>query len=137
MPRSRLKTAVTALILLALCAASAPAGDWPGFRGPHRNAVSEETGLLQQWPEGGPALVWQASGAGRGYSSLAIVGGRLYTLGDGPSVADDKDEYLLCFETAHGAPVWRTKTGLAWQDRKPDWGSSRSTPTVDGESLYV
>src|SRR5262245_15302593 len=72
--------------------------DWPTFRGSNRLAVSSETGLLQEWPKEGPLLVWQAKGAGRGYASLAIAGDRIITLGDGPSVADDKDEYLLAFD---------------------------------------
>jgi outer membrane protein assembly factor BamB len=115
----------------------APAGDWPSFRGPHRTSVSKETGLLQEWPAGGPPLAWETEGAGRGYSSLAISAGRIYTLGDGPSTAGDSDEYLVCFEQTDGKPVWKAKTGPAWKDRQPNWGSSRSTPTVDGELVYV
>ena len=66
-------------------------GQWPQFHGPQRNAVSPDTGLLTEWPENGPPLVWEAHGAGRGYASVAIVGQRLYTMGDGLSVAEDKD----------------------------------------------
>ena len=113
------------------------AGDWPGFRGPGRSAVSKETGLLQEWPSDGPTLVWETQGAGRGYASLSIAGGHIYTLGDAPSIADDEEEYLLCFNRSDGKPLWKTKTGRSWKDKKPDWGSSRSTPTVDGELVYV
>ena len=73
--------------------------------------MSPDTGLLTEWPEEGPKLVWKTAGAGRGYSSLAIVGGRIYTLGDAPSTADDEDEYLLCFNQADGKQLWKTKTG--------------------------
>jgi outer membrane protein assembly factor BamB len=83
-------------------------GAWPQFRGPLRDAVSSDTGLLTEWPAGGPPLVWQTRGAGRGYSSVAIVGDRLYTLGDGLSIADDQDEYVVCFALADGAVVWKT-----------------------------
>jgi outer membrane protein assembly factor BamB len=110
---------------------------WPTFRGPHRTAVAPDKGLLTAWPEGGPKLVWKTAGAGRGYSSLAIAGGRIYTLGDGPSTADDKDEYLLCFNQQDGRQLWKTKTGQAWNEGKPNWQSSRSTPTVDGDRIYV
>src|SRR5437762_2721763 len=89
---------VTTLLVLR----PATAGNWPTFRGSDRTAVSKETGLLQEWPEGGPALVWETRGAGRGYASLAIAGGRIYTLGDAPSTADDQEEYLLCFSQADG-----------------------------------
>jgi outer membrane protein assembly factor BamB len=114
-------------------------GAWPQFHGPQRNAVSPDTGLLTEWPENGPPLVWEAHGAGRGYSSVAIVGERLYTMGDGLSIADadDKDEYVVCFNLADGAFVWKAKIGPAWNSGQSDWQSSRSTPTVDGDLLYT
>jgi outer membrane protein assembly factor BamB len=110
---------------------------WPTFRGEERTAVSTETGLLQEWPEGGPKLIWEASGAGRGYASLAIDAGKIYTLGDAPSTADDKDEYLTCFDLATGKQLWKTKTGKPWTSGQESWQSSRSTPTVDGDRVYV
>src|SRR5262245_20199566 len=113
------------------------AESWPTFRGPQRTAVAPDKGLLEAWPAEGPKLLWKTAGAGRGYSSLAIVDGRIYTLGDAPSTADDKDEYLVCFNLADGKQLWKTKTGEAWNQGKPDWQSSRSTPTVDGDRLYV
>ncbi len=123
-------------LLTVVCATASFAADWPTFRGSDRTAVSKETGLLQEWPAEGPARVWEAKGAGRGYSSLAIAGGRIYTLGDGSS-ADDKDEALRCFNEANGELVWKTKTGPAWNSGQPNWQSSRGTPTVDGELVYV
>src|SRR5271157_2597046 len=77
-----------------------PPGAWPQFRGPNRDGVSTETGLLKAWPKEGPKLLWEGKGAGRGYASLAIANGKIYTLGDGLSTADDKDEYLTCFNEA-------------------------------------
>ncbi|MES1213056.1 MAG: PQQ-binding-like beta-propeller repeat protein, partial [Singulisphaera sp.] len=117
--------------------AGSPGDSWPTFRGAGRNASAPDTGLLTEWPEGGPKLVWKTAGAGRGYSSLAIAGGRIYTLGDAPSTGDDQDEYLLCFDQADGKPLWKAKTGPAWNEGKPTWQSSRSTPTVDGNRVYV
>lgn len=110
---------------------------WPTFRGADRSAVSAEKGLLQEWAADGPKLLWQAKGAGRGYSSLAIVGGKIYTLGDGSSAAEDADEYLLAFDQKDGKLVWKTKTGAAWNSGQSSWQSSRSTPTVDGNRVYV
>lgn len=119
--------------------AAAPAKSWPTFRGADRTAVAPDTGLLAEWPEGGPPLVWESAGAGRGYASLAIAGGRIYTLGDAPSTAEegDKDEYILCFEQATGKPLWKAKTGAPWNEGDPTWQGSRSTPTVDGNRVYV
>jgi outer membrane protein assembly factor BamB len=124
-------------VLSVLCLRSATAGDWPTFRGPDRTAVSKETGLLTKWPTDGPPLVWKMRGAGRGYASLAIAGDRIYTLGDGPSSASDKDEYLICFDRRTGKVLWKAKTGKPWTSGQPNWRSSRSTPTVDGGLVYV
>jgi hypothetical protein len=101
-------------LMLWLAVAACGSESWPTFRGAERTAVAPDTGLLTEWPEGGPPLVWKAVGAGRGYSSLAIAGGRIYTLGDGPSTAADDDEYLVCFSQSDGRPLWTTKSGPAW-----------------------
>lgn len=125
-------------LLLLTSLASGQSSDWPSFRGPDRSGVSRDTGLLQAWPmKEGPKLLWEAKGAGRGYASLAIANGRIYTLGDGLSIADDADEYLTCFDEASGEFVWKAKTGPAWRQGRGDWQSSRGTPTIDGDRAYV
>lgn len=111
--------------------------NWPTFRGADRTAVSNDTGLLEEWPEDGPPLVWKGAGAGRGYAELAIADGRIYTLGDGPSTAPDADEYLVCFDQKTGKLIWQTRTGLPWTKGKPDWQSSRATPSIDGDQVFV
>lgn len=128
------------LVLIAgFAAAQEPTlkGEWPQFRGPLRNAVSPDTGLLQEWPPEGPPAVWQTKGAGLGYSSLSIVDGRLYTLGDAPSTAADEDEYVSCFEESTGKLLWQQRLGPSWTSGRPDWQSARATPTVDGSLLYI
>jgi outer membrane protein assembly factor BamB len=129
------------LCAVALAAAAivcpARADQWPTFRGPERTGVAPDTDLLESWPAEGPPLLWKAAGAGRGYASLAIDGGRFYTLGDGLSSAPDGDEYLSCFDLVTGRQLWRTKTGQPWTEGQPTWQSSRSTPTVDGDLVYV
>src|SRR5262245_11242667 len=102
MPRllCRLSVASAFITTIVTSAVAGAPSDWPTFRGPQRTAVAPDTGLLQSWPADGPPLAWETQGAGRGYASLAIVGGRIYTLGDGPSTTEDKDEYLLCFNQA-------------------------------------
>ena len=117
--------------------APATAADWPTFRGPFRTAVAPDTDLLETWPEAGPRLLWESAGAGRGYASLAIVEERIYTLGDGLSTATDQDEYLTCFDRATGKQLWKTKTGGPWTEGQESWRNSRSTPTVDGDMVYV
>lgn len=122
---------------LSLPSASQGEDSWPTFRGADRSGVSSDTGLLDHWPSDGPELIWTAEGAGRGYASVAISGGKLFTLGDGLSIADDEDEYLICFDQKTGQPLWHSATGAPWTSGQESWQSSRSTPTVDGDRVYV
>jgi outer membrane protein assembly factor BamB len=133
----RLSVGLLITCWFTLASAASPEKDWPGFRGINRTGVSPDTGLLQKWPDGGPPRLWEAKGAGRGYASLAISDGRLYTLGDGLSTADNEDEYLSCFDLKDGSQLWKTRTGRPWKSGNADWQSSRSTPAVDGELVYV
>jgi len=127
-------SSISGAVLAAPCGLAA---DWPTFRGAERTAVAPDTDLLETWPAAGPKLIWQTPGAGRGYASPVIAGSRLYTLGDGLSTADDKDEYLTCFDRETGRQLWKTKTGQAWNEGPESWQSSRSTPTVAGDTVYV
>ena len=80
-------TLFTALTLVSVLTATAAPGDWPTWRGPKRDGLSTETGLLKQWPAGGPPLAWKATGCGTGYSSVSVADGRVITMGDGPDGA--------------------------------------------------
>jgi outer membrane protein assembly factor BamB len=118
-----------ALALFALVQTSS-ALDWPQFRGPNRDDVSKETGLLKQWPAEGPKRVWIFNNAGNGYSGPAIVAGRLYTLG----IRDGK-ENLLALDANTGKELWHTALGDVL---KNNWGDGpRSTPSVDGDKVYA
>src|SRR6516165_1759766 len=66
------------------------AGDWPCWRGPHFDGVSRETGLLKEWPEGGPRVLWKVGLSG-GYSSVTVADGRLYT----HTAKNKKEEIVL------------------------------------------
>ncbi|HYN85568.1 MAG TPA: PQQ-binding-like beta-propeller repeat protein [Pyrinomonadaceae bacterium] len=114
----------------ACVAASAQTGgEWPQWRGANRDGVSKETGLLKQWPADGPPLAWKAKGAGTGYSSMSVAGGRVYTMG----LRGDK-EYVIAFDAATGKELWATAHGSAYHDSRGD--GPRGTPTVDGDRLY-
>jgi outer membrane protein assembly factor BamB len=104
--------------------------DWPQWRGPGRDGRSLETGLLQQWPAGGPPLAWKAAGAGTGYSSMVSAGGRVYTLG-----ARGGAEYVVAFDLASGKKLWEVRNGGLYSNDRGD--GPRSTPTLDGDRLYV
>jgi outer membrane protein assembly factor BamB len=129
---------VSLAALLAISLASQGLADWPTFRGVDRSGVAPDKGLLKSWPEEGPKLVWEAKGAGRGYASVAIADGKLITLGDGLSTAEDKAEYLTCYDLKTGEQLWKSKTGPAYAEhRQESWQSSRSTPTIAGDLVYV
>src|SRR5262245_5012707 len=72
---------VTSDRALAFQGRDAAATDWPQWRGPDRNGLSTEKGLLQQWPSSGPPQVWSVSSLGAGYGSIAIAGERIFVQG--------------------------------------------------------
>lgn len=134
--RSSLGTAVAGLVFLAALgswpAASGPSvngGHWPQWRGPQRDGVSTETGLLASWPQGGPSKVWTATGLGAGFSSVAVVEGRIFTMGDRRD-----GQYVIALDEATGRELWATRVGGRHDD---EYGGPRGTPTVDGALLYA
>jgi outer membrane protein assembly factor BamB len=130
------------LLVAAGFAATAAAADWPQWRGPNRDGKSADTGLLQEWPKGGPKLLWKIDTLGGGYGAPAVVGDRIYIL-SGESATDFAPEYVVCLNVADGKELWRTK--LAEQQTGPEGvqgkfrmygGGPRSTPTVAGDFVY-
>lgn len=122
---------LTAAILTATAVASnQTTGDWPQWRGPNRDGKSAETGLMKSWPAGGPRLVWKASGAGIGYSSMSTSEGRLYTVG-----ARGGREYVHAFDVATGRKLWEFDNGAEFSNDRGN--GPRGTPTIDGPRLYV
>lgn len=107
-------------------------GDWPQFRGPLRDGICRETGLLTDWPAGGPPLLWKLEGLGRGYSSLSIAGGKLFTMGDRPEAAGQESQYALAYDLATRRELWATRVGPPNSD-----GGPRCTPTVADGRVYV
>jgi outer membrane protein assembly factor BamB len=127
-----LRVAITALAALSLSSvvSNRTIDDWPQWRGPNRDGKSTERGLLKAWPSGGPALVWQAQGAGEGYSSFSVANGRVYTLG-----ARGGTEYVMAFDEATGKKVWEVAHGDRFSNDRGD--GPRGTPTVEGDLLYA
>jgi outer membrane protein assembly factor BamB len=109
---------------------AAQAADWPQWRGPNRDGICAETGLLESWPEGGPKLLWEITGLGTGYSSLAIVDGKLYTMGD-IRVESEKVQCVLAYDLSTRERLWVAKVGPPHED------GPRCTPTVDNGLIYA
>jgi len=126
--------AVTWTVGLSLLAA-----DWPQYRGPNRDDVSAETGLLKTWPKGGPPLAWTYRDAGVGYSGPAVVGDRFYTIG-----GRGDTEYLIALDIKNVkdstvSEKWSARIGPTFRGRKTNvWSAGPSaTPTIDGSLIFA
>ena len=103
--------------------------DWPQWRGPNRDGVSTETGLLQTGRPAVPPWPGRPRGLGTGFSSVAVAGGRIFTMGD-----VDGAQMLIALDAADGKRLWTAKVGAPWVD---EMGGPRGTPTVDGDLVYA
>ena len=127
-PISLLSAALLASTLVStdLCAES-----WPQWRGPNRDGKSTETGLLKQWPAGGPPLAYRVGELGEGYSSPSIDQGMIFGVS-----YQGEEEFAWAREKQDGALIWQTKTSDAERDVGYSHGP-RSTPTVAGEQVFT
>ncbi len=126
---ARMALAAAVLVPAVLVPAVAAGADWPQYMGPNRDGVSSETGLLAEWPEGGPPELWRKP-LGQAFSGMAVVGGRLYS-----AASDEQLDYAICLDAASGEEIWRTAIGPVWDN---GFGNGpRSTPTVAPGALYV
>jgi len=127
------KSLLLTVILLGLAAIKLSAVDFAQWRGPLRDGHSPETGLLQEWPEGGPKLVWQVQQIGAGYSTPSVVGDRIYLLG-----TEGVEESVLALAVKDGRRIWAAKVGkVGHPEQQPSYPGARSTPTVDGKLLFA
>ncbi|EMI16981.1 polyvinylalcohol dehydrogenase [Rhodopirellula maiorica SM1] len=109
--------------------------DWPQWRGPNRDGHAAPQALKKSWEDAAPQLRWSFTNAGRGYSAVAVVDGRLYTMG-----SDNEKCYAICLNTKTGEKIWKTEVARAStdEDYNHGWGGGpRSTPTVDGDQVFV
>lgn len=117
---------IFALSVLASSAlASGAASNWPQWRGPNRDGVSTEAGLLREWPAEGPPLAWQIKGLGKGMGSVAITDGKIFAMGrrkDG--------QYVVAFDAATQQELWAARVS-----EKGD--APNATPTVDGGQVFA
>lgn len=125
--------AITLAGLSALPSAPAPkagekSADWIQFRGANRDNISPDKNLLKEWPKDGPELLWKSEGVGVGYSSVSVVGDKVFTMGD-----KDKMSHVFAVDRVTGKQLWATKVGKAGGV----YSGTRCTPTVDGKLLYA
>ena len=125
-----------AAALLALCCPLPPGegpaadSDWSQWRGPKRDGHSADTGLLKEWPAGGPPLAWKATGLGAGFSSVSVWGDRIFTMGDrGDSC------FLIALNAGDGKTVWTARVGGA--EGGAGYPGPRCTPSADGKVVVA
>ncbi len=133
-PVPKARQPLTAFVLVAalLCAgppAAAAPHDWPQWRGPNRDGISAEAGLLETWPSSGPRELWRVP-LGEGYSGMSVVGSSLFTI-----YSDRKSEYVVALDVATGKERWRVLLDSAYRDFQGN--GPRSTPTVADGVLYA
>jgi outer membrane protein assembly factor BamB len=130
----KITEAVAISTIIFAATMSAQGREWPQWRGPNRNGVSEEKGLLQEWPKDGPKLVWKVDDAGNGYSTPSVAGRRLYLQGN----EGLENESVAARSSDDGKKIWSTRLGKVGNaNQKPSYAAARSTPTLDGELLYA
>src|SRR5688572_2633628 len=121
---------VACSVIATLAAQAPPGGDWPQWRGPARDGLSGETGLLKQWPAGGPPRVWSAANLGAGYGSVAVSGDRVFVQG-----MQNRQSMVTALNRADGKVLWTKALGSAVSN---DMGPGpRSTPTINASRAFV
>lgn len=109
------------------------AKDWPTFNGPAHDNISKETGLLKEWPQGGPSLAWKGTGIGDGHSSVVVSNGKIFTAG-----REGDDCVVFALRESDGTHLWKTPAGGLGKSPEGQGGKGpRATPTVDGDMLYM
>src|SRR5947209_9245792 len=126
----KLLVALAAIVTLSSLSGNGQTTEWYQWRGPNRDGKSAETGLLKDWPAGGPPQIWRSMGNGIGYSSFSSAGGRLYTMG-----ARGTTEYVIALDAETGKKVWEVANGSRFSNDRGD--GPRGTPTIDGDRLYA
>jgi outer membrane protein assembly factor BamB len=125
--------AFTLVFTIGLGLAAVQAADWPQWQGPDRTRISKETGLLKEWPTGGPRLVWTANNLGTGYGSMAVAGDRVFLQG-----ARGANSVVIALNRPDGKEVWSKPLGpIETRMRTPQGAGPRGTPTIDGDRMYV
>jgi outer membrane protein assembly factor BamB len=117
----------TTLLLLGCLPAWARGAkeDWPCWRGPNGDGVSQETDWDPEALEGGARILWTAN-VGRGYSNIAIKDDLLVTMG----IVDQQD-HVFCLNAATGAEYWR------YSFESLSFFGPQSTPAIDGNRIYA
>ena len=103
--------------------------EWAQWRGPNRDGVSLETGMLKTWREREPKVLWRVP-IGEGFSGISISGGRAYTM-----AAEGDDEFVVCLDASSGKELWRFRSGSKFTEKRGN--GPRSMPSVDDGQIFA
>ena len=117
---------ISVAVFVSPAVAAETAADWYQWRGPNRDSICKETGLLKTWPADGPELLWKLEGVGIGYTTPSFAGGKMYTMGD-----RGNSQYLIVYDLASRKELWAARVGGKHRD------GPRCTPAVDGQRVYA
>jgi len=106
------------------------ADDWYRWRGPSLNGISGETDWSSKWPGGKPQIAWTCA-VGTGFSSVVVQADRAYTIGH-----IDREDIVFCLDVLSGQTIWKYAYPADLDDRDFEGGPT-STPTIDGDRVYV
>ncbi len=115
---------VLVFFMMVSCSDNKELSQW---RGPDRDGKYPQTGLLKQWPDDGPEMLWSFEGLGAGHGSVSIADDQLFVLG-----MPDTTGVIYCFDL-EGNLLWQKDYGLEWF---ANYTGPRSTPTITGGLLY-
>jgi len=118
-----------------VCGTVTRAGDWPIYRGPNHNGISEETDWQGDWGDASPKVLWRAS-VGTGSSSVVVADGRAYTMGNHGDKEDQQKDSVYCFNAETGELLWKHMYPCPLLPKYYE-GGTLATPTVDGKVVYT
>jgi outer membrane protein assembly factor BamB len=127
MKNSSIKSLIVSILITITFHASY--GQQYGWRGPDRTGIYDEKGLMKVWPASGPALLWEATGIGKGYSSTTVTKDAVYITG-----SKDSTDVLTAFNQ-DGKKLWDVEYGS--MTKNVSMPESRCTPTYYDGKIFV
>ncbi|MBX3438382.1 MAG: PQQ-binding-like beta-propeller repeat protein, partial [Planctomycetaceae bacterium] len=126
---------VLCCFLSTLCGSTSVAENWPQWRGPTGNGLSNEKGIATEWSRDNN-VAWRTPLPGPAGATPIVWEDRIFVTS---SVGNEEgaDLVLLCLST-DGAKIWQVKVGDGNLNARTTEGNSASpTPVTDGEHIWT